>query len=627
MNASDYFPTTLQQVQFADKYSRWSPDLRRREYWPESVDRVIKFLYKNCKVSYAQSEWDEMRRAMLELKVMPSMRVLQMGGPALERCNLGAFNCAYRVIDSIDAFAELLYVLMQGTGIGYSVEDRHVSKLPRIKRQKRGSVQTHRVEDSTEGWCGALKAGMHAWFNGSDIVFDTSGVRPAGSVLKIKGGQASGPQPLRDLLAFTRSTILTRQGHKLSTLDCHDICCHTGWIVQVGGVRRAALISLSDFEDSDIAGCKNGEFWNKYPFRSMSNNSAVHEEKPSAVDFMEEWLNLAKSGTGERGIFNRNITVPKRRKRKEFGVNPCSEIILRNMGLCNLSIAVARAGDSMSDLMEKVRIAAMFGTAQATLTKFNYVSSTWSENAQEEMLLGVDVTGQRDCEILQSGTDDILRRLKVIAVDTNTELSDRFGLNRSAAVTCVKPSGNSSVLLNCASGLHPRYAPYYIRRLRMGANSPVSLLLKDCGVLWFPETGHDTKNPAVIVFEFPVKSPEGAVFRHDLTAKQQFEYWLSNKENYTEHTASCTLYVEDHEWLSLGAIVHDNWDRIGGLSFLPKDNHIYPLAPYSDLTEEEYERSVVAFPKIDWSRLPEFESEDRTTLGTEYSCTSGACEL
>ena len=624
---SDYFPNTLQQVQFADKYSRWSPDLRRREHWPESVDRVIKFLYKNCKVSYTQDEWDEMRRAMLELRVMPSMRVLQMGGPALERCQIGSFNCAYRVIDSIDAFAELLYILMQGTGIGYSVEDRYVSKLPRIKRQRRSSVQSYYVEDSTEGWCDALKAGMHAWFNGCDTVFDMSGVRPAGSILKIKGGQSSGPQPLRDLLAFVRSTILTRQGYKLSTLDCHDICCHEGWIVQVGGVRRAALISLSDFEDTDIAKCKNGEFWNKYPFRSMSNNSSVFEEKPSAVDFMEEWLNLAKSGTGERGIFNRNITVPKRRKRVEFGINPCGEVILRNCGLCNLSIVVARPGDSFGDLADKIRIATMFGTAQATLTKFNYVNSTWVKNAEEEMLLGVDITGQRDCTLLQSDTDDNLRRLKAIAVDTNTELSERFGLNRSAAVTCVKPSGNSSVLLNCASGLHPRYAPYYTRRLRLGASSPVSLLLKESGVPWFPETGHDAKNPSVIVFEFPVKSPDGAVFRHSLTAKQQFEYWLSNKENYTEHTASATIYVEDHEWLSLGALVHDNWDRIGGLSFLPKDNHIYPLAPYSDLSEDEYEQRVAAFPKIDWSRLPEFETEDQTTLGTEYSCTSGACEI
>ena len=516
---------------------------------------------------------------------------------------------------------------MKGTGRGYSVEDRYTSRLPRIKKQKRMPADTHIIPDSTSGWCDALKLGLNTWFAGRDVVFDFSQIRPAGAVLQTKGGRASGPQPLKDLLAFVRATIIARQGRKLTALDCHDIACYCGFIVQVGGVRRAALISLSDFEDSDVAACKSGEFWNRFPYRSMSNNSAVYEERPSTVEFMEEWLNLAKSGTGERGIFNRECKVPDRRKRAEDGTNPCCEIILRNNQFCNLSICVARENDSILTLAEKVRVATMFGTAQATLTNFPYLNQRWKKNCEEEQLLGVDITGQRDCIALQERTESVLNYCRQTAIDTNKLLAERFGLNQSAAVTCIKPSGNSSQFLNCASGLHVRYAPYYIRRVRTGAYTPVAKLLRDSGVPCFPETGQSAENATVLVFEFPVKSPDGAICRKDVTAEDQFLYWLANKTHYTEHSASCTIYVEDTEWLSLGALVYTNWDSISGLSFLPKDHHIYPLAPYAEISREEYERRVSVFPEINYARLSEYETQDQTENNLDYACVSGHCEL
>ena len=390
------FPDPIQQFQFYDKYSRWIPDLGRRENWSETVARSIGFLRKNCKVVYTDDEWQQIETAIFNLEIMPSMRIIQMAGPALERDNVGAYNCAYTAIDNLDAFSEILYILMQGTGIGYSVEDRYVSRLPRVKKQKRVPIIKHVIPDSTDGWCDALKLGLQTWFTGGDVEFDYSKIRGAGEILRTKGGRASGPQPLKDLLAFTRSTILAAQGKKLTPLNCHDIACYCGYIVQVGGVRRAAEISLSDLEDRDLAECKNGEFWKRFPYRSMANNSAVFEEKPSAVDFMEEWLNLAKSGTGERGIFNRECAIPKRRHRMEFGMNPCGEIILRNRQFCNLSIVVAKPDDTASNLRRKIRLATYLGTAQATLTHFPYLSEKWKVNCEDERLLGVDITGQRD---------------------------------------------------------------------------------------------------------------------------------------------------------------------------------------------------------------------------------------
>ena len=601
---------------------------QRRETWTETVTRVMQFLRRDRDGYLTGAEWLELEFAMQNLEVMPSMRIVQMAGPSLERCSVGAYNCAYTAIDAIDSFAEILYILMQGTGIGYSVEDRYVNRLPRIKKQKKLPVDTYLIPDSTEGWCDALKHGLNTWFDGRDVVFDYSQIRDAGTVLRTKGGRASGPQPLRDLLNFVRETVLAKQTRRLTPLNCHDIACYCGYIVQVGGVRRAALISLSDLYDTDLAECKNGEFWKRFPYRSMANNSAAYEEKPSSTDFMEEWLNLAKSGTGERGIFNRELHIPARRKRADFGLNPCGEITLRSKQFCNLSIVAARDTDTVEDLERKVRIAAYFGTIQSTLTHFPYLSDTWKKNSEDERLLGVDITGQRDCHLFNGAASSaIFTRLRHAAVETNRKLSERIGINPSVSVTCVKPSGNSSQLLDCASGLHVRYSPYYIRRVRTGAYTPVARFLKDAGVPYFPETAQDAANPTVLVFEFPVKAPDGAVCRGDVTARDQFNYWLDAKKNYTEHSASCTIYVEDHEWMSLGAAVYENWDKISGLSFLPKDHHIYPLAPYSEITKLQYEARVACFPKLDWSKLVDYEKSDETTLALEYGCTSGQCEL
>lgn len=618
---------------FYDKYSRWIPELGRREQWPETVQRTMNFLRNGSKEHFAErvtaEEWREMETALLNLEAFPAMRVIQMAGPALERDNTGCYNCSYLTLDSVESFSELLYILMQGSGVGYSVEDRYVSRLPRIKKQKRSPLgDLHVIPDTTEGWCDALKYGMNRWMTGLDVVFDYSQIRPCGAVLQTKGGRASGPQPLKDLLDFARATILSKQGRKLTPLDCHDIACYCGDIVQVGGVRRAALICLSDFEDNEIAECKNGEFWKRFPYRGRANNSAVYEEKPSATDFMGEWLNLAKSGTGERGIFNREGTIPARRKRADFGMNPCGEILLRPNQFCNLSIAVARENDNLESLQRKVRIATMFGTVQSTFTHFPYLNPQWAKNCTEERLLGVDVTGQRDCYLFNGeGSKYVLQQLRETAVKTNLELSRRLCISQSAAVTCVKPSGNSGQFLNCASGIHVRYSPYYVRRARAGAYTPVARLMKDAGVPCYPETGQDANNPSTLVFEFPVKSPDHAICRDDVTAADQFNYWLEVKSNYTEHNPSCTIYVEDDEWPSLGALVYDNWNKIGGLSFLPKDTHIYPLAPYTEISREEWEIRVANFPKLDWSRLVEYEKNDETTLTLEYSCTAGSCEL
>jgi len=626
-----YFKTPLQLFQYYDKYARWMPKLNRRETWPETVERVMSFLKKNCtRTPFEQSEWDQMEGAMLSLDVLPSLRVVQMAGPALERCNVGAYNCSYCVIDNIDAFSELLYVLMCGTGGAYSVEDRYVSRLPRVKKQRNIKRQKYLVDDSTEGWCNALKTGLHAWFSGTGVEFDYTQIRPAGALLKTKGGTASGHVPLKNLLDFTRKIVLARQGRALTSVDCHDICCYCGWIVQVGGVRRAALLSLSDLDDKEMAECKTGEFWREHPHRAMSNNSCVFEEKPTARIFMEEWLNLAKSGTGERGIFNRSCIIPERRTRDEFGCNACGEIKLRNKGFCNLSVCVARKDDTFESLSRKVRIATMFGTAQATLTYFPYLSEGWETNCLEEMLLGVDITGQRDCELLRRVDAGVFfAGLRFTAIETNRILSERFGLPQSVAVTCVKPSGNSAQLLDCSSGVHVRYAPYYIRRVRTGVHSPVSQLLKDTGVPHYPETGMDAETATVLVFEFPVKSPEGAVCRNNVTARDQFEYWLMNQRDYAEHSVSCTIYVGEDEWLDLGARVYENWDYISGLSFLPKedDGHVYPLAPYEDITSDEYEKRVRAFPDINWAKLCRYEQSDETSQALDFSCVSGVCEL
>lgn len=630
------FSTPIQGLQFYDKYSRWSHKLGRRETWAETAARVIDFFASELQrrqLALPSTAWIELERGILNLEAMPSMRVIQMAGPALNRCNVGAYNCAYLPIDSWDAFGELLYILMQGTGAGFSVEVDYVDRLPRIRRQKGNPPSKYTVPDSTEGWCFALTHGLKTWAAGDDIEFDFSRIRPQGTVLKTKGGRASGPDPLRQLLEFTRHKLLAAQGRRLDPIDAHDIACFCGQIVQVGGVRRAALISLSDLDDRDMREAKDGQFWLNNVQRAMANNSVVYDERPKASIFMEEWLALAKSGTGERGIFNRGglgKQLPKRRqRRKDFGVNPCGEIILRPRQFCNLSIAIARPEDTEESMERKVALAAMFGTLQSLLTDFKYISPKWRENCEEERLLGVDITGQLDCPLLSPQNPNrpkLLSRLRDVAIKTNTEMANVLKINPSAAVTCVKPSGNSAQLFNCASGLHPRYAQYYIRRLRIGAYTPIAQLLKDQGVPWHPEVGQVAEQATVLVFEFPVAAPEGALTRHDMSAIDQLENWLDLKRYYTEHNPSVTIYVNDEEWPAVGAWVYEHFDEIGGLSFLPKDGGVYELAPYEEITEEEYRRRAEALPSVDFSKLPDYETSDMTEVNREFACTGDRCE-
>jgi ribonucleoside-triphosphate reductase len=641
------FTTPIQELQFFDKYSRWNEELGRRETWNETVDRVMKFFTESVGEKALSIEvWEELYQAMFKLEAMPSMRIVQMAGPALNRCNAGAYNCAYLPMDSWDAFGELLYVLMQGTGCGFSVEMDHIDNLPRIKRQKGEKPIKYSVPDTTQGWCFALTLGLKTWAEGGDVVYDYSKIRPQGAVLKTKGGRASGPEPLRQLLHFVKDKLLKAQGKRLDPIDAHDIACFCGQIVQVGGVRRAATISLSDLDDRDMRDAKAGQYWLHNVQRAMANNSVAYSERPKSTVFMEEWLALAKSGTGERGIFNRGglkTQIPVRRKKhKEFGINPCGEIILRPRQFCNLSIAIARPEDTHESLARKVRIAAIFGTLQSTLTKFQYLPDSWKQNCEEERLLGVDITGQMDCPILRPATNypdgalreheyigrvSLLEDLKRVAVATNKEFAQILGIPASTAVTCVKPSGNSAQLFNVSSGMHPRYAQYYIRRIRIGAYTPIAKLLNAAGVPSFPEVGQSSESATVLVYEFPVAAPDGAPTRHDLTALEQLDNWLDWKQHFTEHNPSVSIYVDDHEWPAVGAWVYDHFDAIGGLSFIPRDGGMYELAPYEEIDKAEYNKRLKALPKVDFSKLSNYEKEDTTEINRDYACQGDKCEV
>jgi ribonucleoside-triphosphate reductase len=627
---SKHFPTDIQYFQFISKYARWNEQKGRRETWAECVARVMAFFKRQPQLSVITSqEWQDMEEALFRLEATPAMRIVQMAGPALDRCNVGAYNCAYRAVDSINAFHEILYILMQGSGVGFSVETEYTDKLPRIKKQRNGKIHHHVIQDSTEGWCDALKMGIAHWYNGEDIEYDASLVRPQGARLKTKGGRASGPEPLMQLLRFVRSRILAKQGERLTDKDCHDIICMIGKIVQVGGVRRASEISLSDLDSLEMRHAKSGNWWETSPWLDMANNSAVYNEKPNAIEFMEEWLALAKSGSGERGIFNRGgivFQIPKRRKKARFGINPCGEIILRSCQFCNLSIAVARPDDTVESLERKVRIATLFGTVQSTLTKFNYISEEWRRNCEEERLLGVDITGQMDCPLLRpnaQGREELLKKLKDIVLSVNQELSARLGINPSAATTCIKPSGNSSQFFNSSSGCHPRYSDYYIRRVRGSIFDPVSKLLKDEGV----PCHVDPTNQSLLVFEFPVKSPAGSITRNEMTAIEMLDNWLTWKKNWAEHSVSCTIYVEPNEWLEVGHWVYKHWDDISGITFLPKDGGTYQLAPYEEIDQATYQKLSANFPKLNWAKLRRYETDDYTTSSQEYACVGGACEL
>lgn len=629
-----YFKNQLSEFVYYRTYSKWLPDKNRRETWIETVGRYIDFMKENLADKLQESEYDDIHQAMLKMETLGSMRLLWGAGKAAKATNVCAYNCSFMAVKEWQDFGEMMYILMCGTGVGFSVERQSVEQLPIIKRQTGVKLFTHQIKDSKEGWSDALVLGMAAWSDGKDIEFDYSAIRPQGSRLKTMGGRASGPAPLIDLLDFTRSKMISRQGRHLTTLDVHDIICKIGEIVVMGGVRRSALISLSDLDDVEMRESKNGQFYLKHPERNMANNSAVYNEKPSLNLFLDEWINLIRSGSGERGIFNRGSLknqLPVRRwpifepDAHTCGTNPCGEIILKSKQFCNLTEVVARVDDTEETLMKKIRIATILGTYQATLTNFPYLSDEWKNNCEAEALLGVSITGQWDCPIVRQ--PEVLKRLRDYAVEVNREYSKKFGINPSTCITCVKPSGNTSQLTDASSGMHPRHAQYYIRRVRVESHNPLFHMMKDLGVPYHPEVGQIEGEATNYVIDFPIKAPEGAVVRRDLSALDLMEHWKVLKLNYTEHNPSTTISVGNDEWLKVGNWVYEHWDIVGGMSFLPKDEHVYQLAPYEEITKEQYEELAAKFPNIDFSNVVAYEYEDQTEGAKELACVSGACEL
>lgn len=628
-----YFNSSYQEFIFYQFYARWRDDLGRRETWVEAIDRFMAYMRKKLENKLSDAEYEEVRTAILRREICPSMRLLWSAGEACDATNVCAYNCAYIAPVSWRDLSEIMYVSMCGAGCGFAVEEENVSQFPEIKKQtgkKRAAIV---VEDSKEGWCEAFVQACDAWASGYDVHIDYSLLRPAGARLKTMGGRSSGPVPLRNLMVFARDKILSRQGGRLTTLDLHDIICQIGLIVVAGGVRRSALISLSELGDQPMRDAKKGAFWQTEGQRSMANNSAIYKAKPSAGEFLEEWTALVTSGSGERGIFNRGgleRQVPARRWKAiagqpQMGVNPCGEIYLRSKQFCNLSSIVVRPEDTMKSLRRKIRLAALVGTYQATLTDFGYLDDTWRKNCQEEQLLGVSITGYYDNKIVRH--DANLETLRKEAVEANQLYAGRFGARQSTAVTCVKPHGNSGQLLGVGSGMHPWFAKYYIRRVRISVNDPLLQLAKDQGVPVHPEVGYSTATATTMVLEFPVKAPDGAITASDVPALTMLEEWKRLKLHFTEHNPSVTIYASDDEWLKIANFVYENWDIVGGLSFLPRNDHVYQLAPYEAISKEEYEERVKALGTLDFSKLVTYERDDQTTGAKELACAGGICEL
>jgi ribonucleoside-diphosphate reductase alpha chain len=628
--ASDkYFPTQLQKFQFYDKYARFNYTHGRRETWVETVDRAIDYLKELSDYRLQPLTYQRLRHGILNMKVMPSMRLLAMAGPAARRNNISIYNCSYMPVDSIDSFVEALIISMSGCGVGYSVELDYIEKLPRIRRQKTEAPIQYVVEDSTEGWSDALRTGLDAWFHGRDVHFNYSLIRPAGAVLRIKGGRASGPEPLRVMMDFVRSRILARQGSTLRPIDAHDMMCAVGAAAVSGGVRRTAMIALFDYDDKEMLHCKDGDFWKKNNQRWNANNSAVWpERKLSQTEIANFLLGMVNSERGEPGIFNRKAAVntrPARRKEAKFGTNPCGEIILRPYQFCNLSVAVARENDTLEDLKEKVELAAILGTIQSKATHFPGLRKEWRKNCEEERLLGVDINGQLDCPAVQIAEN--MEVLRQVVVETNQKVSNILGINPSAATTCVKPSGNSSQLLNCSPGLHARWAPYYVRNVRVGTRTPIFKVLQNAGVPMDPENGQTKENATTYVVHFPVKSPEAAITRGQRTALQQCEFWLQNKVHYTEHNPSVTITYKPDEVLDIIKWTWENQDKIGGMTFLPAFDASFDQMPYMEIGKEQYEKLVAEFPDIDFSKIYRYEEEDYTTAAQELACMAGNCDV
>ena len=633
---------SLGEFVYLRTYAKWKPEAGRRETWIETVDRYMNFMRENLGNKLTEKEYAEVREAILKQEVMPSMRLMQFAGDAARRSNVTAYNCSYIAPSKLEDFAEIMYISMCGTGVGYSVESANIQALPQIAYQTKEKLPTHVVGDSKEGWCDALTLGLKTWYEGKDIDFDFSQIRPAGARLMTMGGKASGPDPLRNLLAFARERIMTRQGRRLRNIDAHDLISKIGDCVVSGGVRRSAMISLSDLDDADVRDAKKGEFWNTNPQRALANNSAVYQQKPTNEEFMDEWVALMKSGAGERGIFNRGglITqLPARRIKYweetgyvkdnrisgQAGTNPCGEIILKSKQFCNLSEVVARADDTEETLIRKARLATILGTYQSTLVNLGYLSKEWTENCKAERLLGVSITGQWDSKAVRNA--GVLEKMRAETINVNKKYADRFGVNQSTAITCVKPSGTVSQTLGVASGMHPRHAPYYIRRIRISATDSLFKMLRDQGVPYHPEVGQTEEDATTYVLEFPVKSPDGAISKDDISALDQLEHWKLVKVHFTEHNPSVTISVGEDEWIKVANWVYENWDIVGGLSFLPRSNHVYRLAPYEEINKEQYEEMVQRFEHLDYGKLYAYERTDDTDLKKELACVSGTCEI
>ena len=636
-NSKTYtLPTPYQQYIYVSRYARYIWEEKRRETWTETVDRYIAFFKKQTKNKIKASDpiWDELRDAIGNLEVMPSMRALMTAGDALERDNVAGYNCAYVAIDNTRSFDEILYILMCGTGVGFSVEQKYVDQLPVVAEDFHDTDTTIIVADSKLGWAKGFKELVHLLYGGQVPKYDMSKIRASGEPLKTFGGRASGPEPLEQLFKFTIKLFKSAAGRRLTTLEAHDLVCMIASCVVVGGVRRSALISLSDLFDDRMRDAKSGQWYLTEVQRALANNSYVAKGKMEIGVFMKEWLALYQSKSGERGIFSRDASKNKaaengrRDPNHEFGTNPCSEIILRNKQFCNLSEVVVRADDDISSLADKVRLATILGTLQSSLTDFRYLSRKWKENCEEERLLGVSMTGiMSNAKISEVKNDakDILEELRDVAVKTNKEWAEKLGINQSTAITCVKPSGTVSQLVNAPSGIHPAHAPYYVRRVRGDKKDPLANLMAEVGI----PVEADKMNPNnVNVFSFAVDASDNTIFRSERSAVEQLDHWLMFYRHWCEHKPSITVSVKEHEWMEVGAWVYRHMDEMAGVSFLPESDHVYEQAPYTSCTKEEYEALAKTMPaSIDWTQLTKYETYDQTTGSQELACTAGGCEI
>lgn len=621
-----------QQFIHKSRYARWLDDKGRRETWAETVQRYIDFFIDRGQLDAYSQQTQEIYDAIYDLEIMPSMRCMMTAGEALKRDNVAGFNCSYLHIDHVRAFDELMYVLMCGTGVGFSVERNFINQLPEVAESMHETDTTIVVADSKMGWASAYRELISLLYSGKIPKWDMRKVRPAGSRLKTFGGRASGPEPLDDLFHFTVGIFRKAHGRKLTSIECHDICCKIADIVVVGGVRRSALISLSNLSDQRMAKAKAGQWWETEGQRRLANNSVAYTEKPDFSAFIAEMQTLYESKCGERGIFSRVAAkkLAERNGRRDaahnFGTNPCSEIILRSNQFCNLSEVVVREDDDLTSLKRKVKLATILGTLQSTLTDFRYLRVRWKRNTEEESLLGVSLTGIMDHYLLSKPTTDLekwLGEMKDVAIETNRKWSERLGVNESTAITCVKPSGTVSQLVNSASGIHPRFADYYIRRVRGDTKDPLSVFMSDSGF----SVEQDVMSPTTAVFSFPIKAPKSSVTVNQVGAMDQLKLWKAYQDHWCEHKPSITIYYTDDEFLDVAQWIWKNFDSVSGISLLPYSDHVYQQAPYEKIKKDQYKQLLAELPKVDWDDLAKIETEDSTIGSQELACTGGACEI